>query len=294
MRGTMSRIDKDYKRCETVIKDNSKTFYKAFSRIKDRHRRNGVYAVYAFCRMVDDAIDVEKDLNLLERYEHELIAFSKGDVPDHFMWRALRDTKERFYPNDYDFQPFFEMIEGQRMDIDHKGYQSVETLLDYCYHVASTVGLMLLPILAPENHRHLRDFAVELGYAMQLTNILRDIGEDAKDGRVYLPQNMLAQANLTSEDLVHGKITDEFIGLFEALAGIAEDFYDQALARIDAFDYDVRLPLGLSIILYRAIIDACRASGYNVFTKKNHVSDDTKNKLIETYRKSLASKGEKR
>lgn len=290
----MARIDKDYKRCETVIKDNSKTFYKAFSKIKDRHKRNGVYAVYAFCRMTDDAIDVAGDIDLLDRYENELKAFKNGDVPDHFMWRALKDTTKRFYPKDDDFKPFFEMIEGQRMDIDHKGYQKLEDLLDYCYHVASTVGLMLLPILAPKNHRHLRDFAVELGYAMQITNILRDIGEDARNGRIYLPKELLAQANLTSEDLVHGKITDEFMLLFEKLAGIAEDYYDKALAKIHAFDSDVRLPLGLSIVLYRAIIDACRVSGYDVFTKKNHVSDETKNKLIETYRKSLTSKGEKR
>ncbi|MFP4178002.1 MAG: phytoene/squalene synthase family protein [Acholeplasmataceae bacterium] len=289
----METIKDDYQRCESVIRENSKTFYKAFSLIGNTDKRNAVFAVYAFCRMVDDAVDRADDPDLLDRYERELNAFKEGETPDRFVWRALRDTAQRFYPDDYDYGPFFDQIQGQRLDIEHQGYRMVDDLLEYCYLVASSVGLMLLPILSPENAHQLRGFALELGYAMQLTNILRDVGEDARNNRVYLPSDLLSRANITVDDLIHGRITDGFIAVFEELAGIAEDYYEKALAAIDGFPADVRLPLGASILFYRAIIAACREAGYDVFTRKNYVSDAAKAELV-VQAKSLMAKGENR
>jgi 15-cis-phytoene synthase len=155
--------------------------------------------------------------------------------------------------------------------------------LTYCYYVAGSVGLMLIPILSPEEHEALKPFAIHLGYGMQITNILRDIGEDFKHQRIYLPKRMMAEANYSIDDLAHGIINSEFIDLFERLAQMAETYFKDALDQIDVFPIDSRMPLALSIILYRAILDACRANGYDVFSKKNYVSDEQKNVLIQTY-----------
>jgi phytoene synthase len=122
---------------------------------------------------------------------------------------------------------------------------------------------------------------------MQITNILRDIGEDYERGRVYLPTDLLKQANYSNEQLSHGIINSEFINMFEHLAKKAENYYKRALADLYLFPNDVKVPLGLAIILYREIIQVCRENKYDVFTKKNFVTDDRKEELIKTYLKSL-------
>ena len=274
---------RDIEQCEAIIKKNSLTFYKAFSMIKNRKQREAIYAVYAFCRYADDLIDEYQDQEGLKRLETELTLFKEGITINHFRWRALRKTTKSFYPKDYDYQPFFEMIEGQKMDLTFKGYETEEELLDYCYHVAGTVGLMLTPILSPTHYASLDAFAIHLGYGMQLTNILRDIGEDFKHHRVYLPKDLMEKANYSMEDLSFGKISIEFINLFEDLATKAEMYFQGALDQLDLFEKDVRQPLGLSIILYREIINACREANYDVFSKKNYVSDQRKHQLIQEF-----------
>jgi 4,4'-diapophytoene synthase len=281
------QIINDYKQCEEVIKENSITFYKAFSSIRNKKQRYGVFAVYAFCRIADDLIDVYHDIDGLNKLEEELYMFKNGETPNHFMWRALRDTALHFYPSDYDYQPFFDMIKGQKMDIEPKHYPSLEALKVYCYHVASSVGLMLIPILSPKHYLSLETFAIELGYAMQLSNILRDIGEDYKQNRIYLPRDMMEQAGVYETDLKHGKINVSFIELFETLAVLAEQYFNNAINDLYLFPKDVRLPLGLSIVFYKAIIDACRHSNYDVFSKKNYVTEKDKKALIDQYKKQF-------
>lgn len=273
--------------CEDIIKKNSLTFYKAFSKIPHKRKREAVYAVYAFCRYADDLIDEDHDREGLDKLKEELDLYRQGHTPHHFRWRALRDTTRSFYAKDYDYKPFYEMIEGQKMDVDFKGYETEEDLLTYCYHVAGTVGLMLIPILAHRHQHELNEFAINLGYGMQITNILRDVGEDFKNQRIYLPKELMRQANYSHDDLAHGKINIEFINLFEGLAKKAERYFDEALQQLDLFDDDVKLPLGLSIVLYREIINACREQHYDVFTKKNFVSDQRKDALIQTYISSM-------
>lgn len=268
---------------QRVIKKNSLTFYKAFSKIEDVDKRHAIYAVYAFCRTADDLVDENQDEQGLLKLEEELKAFINHEPLKHWRWQALKITTKPFYDETYDYKPFFEMIYGQKMDLNHQGYETLDDLLKYCYYVAGTVGLMLIPILSPDNKQELKDFAIHLGYGMQLTNILRDIGEDFKNNRIYLPKDLMIQANYSKEDLAHGIINREFIELFESLAQLAERYFDEALSQIDLFPKDSKLPLALSIILYRAIIDSCRDHGYDVFTKKNYVSDEKKKQLIDDY-----------
>lgn len=278
------------RKCKQIIKKNSLTFYKAFSKIEDKKKRNAIYAVYAFCRYADDLVDEYQDEKALDQLEQELTQFKNGQPNSHFRWIALNHYARPFYGETYDYQPFFDMIKGQRMDLNHQGYETFEDFLGYCYHVAGTVGLMLIPILAPESNNELDDFAVNLGYAMQITNILRDVGEDHRHHRVYLPKDLMEEANFSRDDLARGIINIEFINLFETLAKRAEAYFEEALNKIDLFPNDAKLPLALSIILYRAILDACRESRYQVFTQKNFVSHESKNRLIESYLKS--KKGE--
>ena len=182
------------------------------------------------------------------------------------------------------------MIKGQRMDLAHHGFQSLDDLLHYCYFVASSVGLMLTPILATKNHQKLNEFAVRLGYAMQITNILRDVGEDYQRKRIYLPKDLMRKYKYSENDLSHGLVNESFVNLFEHLAKIAENDFQYALDHIHLFDKEAQVPLALAIVLYQAIIQACRDEKYDVFTKKNFVSDEKKQDLISIYMKGRDSK----
>jgi 4,4'-diapophytoene synthase len=277
---------KDIKQCEDIIKKNSLTFYKAFSKIKDKQKREAVYAVYAFCRYADDLIDEGQDIEGLNMLKENLDQFVSGQIPNDFRFRALFMTTKSFYPETYDYQPFYDMIKGQEMDFDFKEIKTEADLLKYCYHVAGTVGLMLIPILSNE-HEQLRTFAINLGYAMQITNILRDIGEDYKKGRIYIPASVLKKANYSVKQLSHGIINSEFIHMFEYLAQKAESFYEQALSDLHMFSDDIKVPLGLAIILYREIIQVCRQADYDVFNKKQFVSDERKEQLVTSFLKSF-------
>lgn len=273
----------DIQRCKKIIQKNSLTFYKAFSKIPDRKKRNAIFSVYAFCRYADDIVDEKKDEKKLLRLEKELLSFAKGNIPQHFRWRALKETTRIYYGKNYDYKPFFEMIEGQKRDLFHKDYKTLPELLDHCYLVAGTVGLMLLPILAPGKEKKLESFAINLGHAMQLTNILRDVGEDYQNGRIYLPIKLLQKYTYSKKDFSTSKNDIRFRKLFEEIAKNAEMFYKEALSRVNEFPKDSQLPLALSILLYRAILDACRKNNYDVFSKKNYVSTMEKEKIIKDY-----------
>jgi len=281
------------RRSEAVIKENSKTFYRAFKAISNPQQRNGVFAVYAFCRYADDLIDEAHDEKALNQLERDIVAFfdhPSKSAKSHWRMRALTLPYDHFYKNmDVKIarQPYLDMIRGQRMDLTKNRYQTYEELLDYCYCVASSVGLMLLPILAPETHLQLKDCAIHLGYAMQLTNILRDIGEDYRRGRVYLPLDWMQQANYTMADLEGGIINDSFKALFEKIAAQATHYYQLAHQDMHLFPEETRHPLAIAALLYEQILNACRKEDYDVFSKKNFVNHEEKAKMISEYRKGL-------
>jgi phytoene synthase len=173
------------------------------------------------------------------------------------------------------------MIQGQRMDITITSYETMDDVLSYCYYVASSVGLMLLPILAPNKHQELKEFAIQLGYAMQITNFLRDVGEDYLKGRIYIPQETLKKYQVNIENEFKNGPTESFKTLFNALASQARQYYQYAYDHIDAFSQDVRKPLLYAAKLYEAILDECMTD-YDVLTKKHFVSNDKKIKIIKS------------
>lgn len=268
------------KYCEQIIKKNSLTFYKAFSKIENKKQRQAIYVVYAFCRYADDLIDEHQDINGLNQLELELEAFKNHKKTSLKVFKALSIIKDEFYGENYDYQPYFEMIQGQRMDITIASYDTMDDVLEYCYYVASSVGLMLLPILAPSKHQELKEFAIQLGYAMQITNFLRDVGEDYHKGRIYIPQESLKIHQIKIEHEVKNGPTESFKTLFDELASQARQYYQYAYDHIDAFSQDVRKPLLYAAKLYEAILDECMTD-YDVFTKKHFVSNDKKIEIIK-------------
>ena len=279
------RLDLDYFLTEQIIKKNSASFYAAFSKIKDKHRRRGIFSIYAFCRHVDDLIDEKKDINQLHAYKSQLDDFVKGQPVQGFRWRTLRDTAKRFYPVDFDYQPYYEMIEGQEFDSHPVRIETLDQLLHYCDLVAGSVGNMLLPILAPHPTIDLTPFAISLGRAFQLTNILRDIGEDYRRDRVYLPKSVMDSHHYSLSDLHQSIINDSFIAMWETLATSAEQYYQQAIPMLVDFPEDSRWPLKGALLVYRAILNVIRKQHYTVMKKKHFVPDEDKIAILKQLKK---------
>ncbi|MGM0896355.1 MAG: phytoene/squalene synthase family protein [Bacillota bacterium] len=267
-----------YSYCERVIADNSKSFYKAFS-LLPKEKRKAVWAVYAFCRKVDDIVDEGSHPEPeLQAFKKEFDEFLAGSVRwDDPMWLALEDVFESY---DMDASAFYGLIKGQEMDLTIKRYRTLDELLDYSYHVASTVGLMLLPILAPGRTALLKDGAISLGYAMQITNILRDIGEDLSRGRIYLPQDIMRKYGLAEEQLGSGKVSESFIQVWEELARTAESHYDYAFETMDDYPLSSRVPVKGAALVYREILATIRSKEYTVFHEKHYVTEDSKQSIL--------------
>ncbi|MGM0753422.1 MAG: phytoene/squalene synthase family protein [Bacillota bacterium] len=276
----MNKILEAYDHCEIIIKLHSKTFYRAFS-LLPKDQKKAVWAVYAFCRKVDDIVDegICPSEELLQ-FEREFESFLRGYYNEEEpMWIALNDVFKHF---NMDIGAFRDMIKGQRMDLNERVYVTMDDVLDYSYHVASTVGLMLLPILAPGKEHQLREDGIYLGYAMQLTNILRDIGEDLERGRLYIPQDLLVKYEYTVTELMDYRNNDAFRSIWEEMARVAEDYYDKAFRTMNLYPVYSRTPVKGAALLYRAILSEVRKNHYNVFSKKHFVSKDVKEKIIST------------
>ncbi|WP_285766145.1 phytoene/squalene synthase family protein [Peribacillus sp. SI8-4] len=266
-------LDEDYRYCEDIIKHNSKSFYFAFLGLP-KEKANAVYAIYAFCRIADDSVDLggsrSEKINGLNRISQELTLFQAHKEIDHPLWRALRDVFNRY---EMDIQPFFDQLEGQKRDIDFTIPQSMSQVEEYSHYVAGTVGLMLLPIIASESERDLTQKATSLGIAMQITNILRDIGEDyRKNNRIYLPLYEMESESYTEEDIKQARINIGFIRIWEKMALRAEELFDEFQEGIQYFDKDSQFQVLLSARLYRGILNAVRDNEYDCFFKRNFIS----------------------
>lgn len=256
-----------------IIRKNSSTFYAAFRHLPAA-KADAVFAVYAFCRFADDAVD--NGTGELPQIREELLRFERGEIPNRPFWRRLAVAFRRFPMR---LEPFSLMLEGQESDADFRQPATLNALLRYCYLVASSVGLMLLPILSDGVSQELEEAAVDLGIGMQITNILRDVGEDYRIGRIYLPEDIMRQYGYTQRDLSDGSVNPAFIALWESLARLAEEHYDRFLAKVPLFAADSQQLVSLAGLYYRKILDAVRANNYDVFTRRAFVSAREKVKL---------------
>lgn len=285
-----TELKKDYAYCEKVIKASSKSFYTAFSKLP-KDKAKAVYAIYAFCRQADDTVDANEPLALkkenLAILEAELKEFEKGKTPNHPMWRALRDVFNRYAMTT---SPFFDQLEGQKRDLDFQEIIDLAALKDYSYYVAGSVGLMLLPILATKSGitESLKESAVSLGVAMQITNILRDVGEDYRENkRVYLPTELLDRHQVDLAQNVEKGPDNNFIALWEELAEESSRGYVEFEDSISHYDSDCRFPVLVSSKLYSGIMDSVRKNNYDCLSKRNYVPEARMMELILETRKIL-------
>lgn len=268
-------LNEAYERCGEVCAEYAKTFYLG-TLLMTPERRRAVWAIYVWCRRTDELVDGPNAAHItpkaLDRWEKRLNDLFEGRPYDMFD-AALADAVSK-YP--VDIQPFKDMIEGMRLDLRKSRYMNFDELYLYCYYVAGTVGLMSVPVMgiAPESKastESVYNAALALGVANQLTNILRDVGEDARRGRIYLPQDELARAGLSDADILRGKVTDKWRGFMKEQIKRARKFFDEAEKGVVELDAASRWPVMASLLLYKQILDAIEANDYNNFTRRAYV-----------------------
>ncbi|MBW4459313.1 MAG: phytoene synthase [Nodosilinea sp. WJT8-NPBG4] len=279
---SLSSVEDAYEVCRRVTAKYSKTFYTGTMLMAPAKRR-AIWAIYVWCRRTDELVDGPQaqftSEKTLDRWESQLESIFAGcPVDDEDV--ALVDTLEQF---PLDIQPFRDMIAGQRMDLHRNRYDTFEDLELYCYRVAGTVGLMSTTVMgvdtqlqtAPWSQQQQLDptpQAIALGIANQLTNILRDVGEDARRGRIYLPLKDLAAFDYTEADLVAGVVDDRWRALMAFQIDRARRFYAEAESGIGLLSEDARWPVWCALALYRQILDVIEKNGYDVFSQRAYVT----------------------
>lgn len=229
-----------------------------------------------WCRRTDELVDGPNASHMsalaLDRWESRLDDIFAGR-PYDMLDAALSHTVATF---PVDIQPFRDMIEGMRLDLTKSRYRSFDELYLYCYYVAGTVGLMTVPVMgiSPDSRANTETVykgALALGLANQLTNILRDVGEDARRGRIYLPMDELEMAGLSEDDIFDGRVTDRWRCFMRDQITRARAFFRQAEEGASELNQESRWPVWASLLLYRQILDEIEANGYNNFTKRAYV-----------------------
>lgn len=262
-----------YEKCDQITYENSPTFYMASAFLPDEKRR-GARAFYAFCRITDDIAD-EPD-NSVEQRQHKLNQW-RGEIMAEYppekspVCLAWADTRAKFdIPGGYAIQLF----DACERDITRIRYQTFDDLAEYSYGVASTVGLMTMHIVGFSGEEAL-PYAVRLGVALQMTNILRDVAEDWRNGRLYLPQDELNQFSLSETDIERGFVTDNWRKFMVFLIERTRRLYKQSLPGIVMLDADGRFAIAAAE-LYQAILTDIENNDYDVFSRRAYISTSGK------------------
>ncbi|MGH7840267.1 MAG: presqualene diphosphate synthase HpnD, partial [Candidatus Binataceae bacterium] len=270
-------LEADYAHCAEVTRLSSSNFYYAFM-LLPAERRRALYAVYAFCRFVDDIADnggAAAPALLLERWRDELQRVYAG-AAERPVSRALAANVYRFnIPQRY----FEEVIDGVEMDLTRQRYASFEELRLYCRRVASAVGLICIEIFGYRNPAT-RTYAERLGLAFQLTNILRDVREDAARGRIYIPREDLERFDVSEDEILQSAYTPGFNQLMEFEAGRARAFYREAGAALAPEDRPAMIAAEGMRLIYSALLERIVRSGYRVFDRRLSVSTPRKLYLV--------------
>ncbi|MBI5449910.1 MAG: presqualene diphosphate synthase HpnD [Gammaproteobacteria bacterium] len=252
--------------CQDTAAKSGSSFYYSFLFLPPE-RRQAITALYAFCRLVDDVVDECQDPQLartkLEWWRNEIRQLFAG-TPQHPVSRALAVALARFnLPQEH----FEEIIDGMEMDLDFNIYPSFKELSLYCHRVASVVGIMAAEIFGFQDRRTLK-YAHHLGMAFQLTNILRDVREDAARGRTYIPLDELQQFGVTPEQLHGPATTPAMQALFARQAQRAEEYYDKAMEMLPECDRYAQLSGLIMASIYRATLQELRQDGFHILEKR--------------------------
>ncbi len=272
MPGAEITLEQSQAHCRRVARRNARNFYYGFFPLS-REQHNAICAVYAFARYSDDVTDDEAPKGsearrrALDQWRGSLDAALAGGRPGSPILPALCDAIRRFtIPPRY----LFELIEGVATDLEPPGYRTFDELYRYCYLVASTIGLICLHIFgfrSPEAP----GYAEKLGIAFQLTNILRDLREDAARGRLYLPEEDLLRFAVERRALEAGKL-DQVRDLLRFEADRAERYYQEAAPLLGLVDRRSRASLWILTAIYHGILERVRGSGYDVFSRRAGLS----------------------
>ena len=250
-------------------------FYYSFL-VLSPDKRRAIVGVWDFCRAVDDAVDEAGDANKdvaareIVRWRRELAAVFNGGQAETPQGRALTPLAAQFnLPRD----AFEALIEGVEMDVGHRRYETFEDLYEYCIRVASAVGLICLEIFGYEDPRA-RQYATDLGVALQLTNILRDVPVDLARGRLYIPTEDLRRHGVTEDDLAlespargGGVRSPQVKALLRQQAARARDYYGRAAAGLPGRDAQHLVAAEIMAAIYRSILDRIEAADYDVFSR---------------------------
>jgi 15-cis-phytoene synthase len=290
-RPVVADLDGAYALARAITRDASKSFYLS-TLLLPRPKRRAIQALYAFLRTTDNIVDDGGDGATLVALESWRLRSRRAAADqDHPVLLAWADTRERFAVPQSLAE---ELIDGVAMDLTISRYDTFAALERYCYCVASTVGLMSTHIIGcvddrPETLAEAIPYAARLGLAMQLTNILRDVGEDARAGRVYLPQDELRASGYSEDELLGGAITPAFRGLLDAQIARANALYEASLPGIALLHPESRFAVSSAAAIYRGILPKIVANDYDVFTRRAHLNLREKLVLLPRVRAEVRS-----
>jgi len=269
-------LDESYEACRVITAHYAKTFYfgtKFFS----EEKRRAVFAIYAWCRRTDDIVDKPRKETVslrreLSEWGRRLRDVWNGRAHD-LLDLALVDTVQK-YP-ELTIEPFEDMIKGMVMDLDQNRFANFDELYLYCYRVAGTVGLMMMPVMgtAPGvSFEKALEPALALGVGLQLTNILRDVGEDRVRQRIYLPQEDLRRFGVSEASLLKGVKDEKYVALIKFQIQRARDWYKKAEDGIPLLAPDCQLPIRASLDMYSSILDKIEENNYDNFNKRAYTT----------------------
>ena len=252
--------------CQQKAAQSGSSFYYSFLFLPPERRR-AITALYAFCREVDDTVDECTDVAVARIKLHwwrQEIATMVGGAPTHPVTKALQP-----YLGTYrlDVAHLQAIVDGMEMDLDQTRYLDFIALQRYCWHVAGVVGILSASIFGATDAQTLQ-YAEKLGLAFQLTNIIRDVGEDARKGRIYLPMSDLQQFGVTAADILHARHSEKFERLLQFQAQRAQQYYDQAFALLPKVDRRSQRPGLIMAAIYRALLVEVERDGFHVLNQR--------------------------
>ncbi|KAF3998958.1 presqualene diphosphate synthase HpnD [Glaciimonas immobilis] len=252
--------------CQQKAAQSGSSFYYSFLFLPVERRR-AITALYAFCREVDDTVDDCTDEAVartkLMWWRKEIAAMVSGS-PTHPVTKALQPHLSTYELNSEHLQA---IIDGMEMDLNQTRYLDYPGLKHYCWHVASVVGILSASIFGLTQPQTLQ-FAEKLGLAFQLTNIIRDVGEDGRKGRIYLPVNELQQFHVTAADILNARHSENFENLMRFQVARAQKMYDEAFALLPPADRRAQRPGLMMAAIYRALLNEIERDGFHVLNQR--------------------------
>jgi phytoene synthase len=252
--------------CQQKTAQSGSSFYYSFLFLPPERRR-AITALYAFCREVDDTVDECTD----ESIARIKLAWWRSEISNMYAGKQTHPVTQALQPHLLAFnleeKHLQAIIDGMEMDLNQTRYLDYPALQRYCWHVASVVGILSASIFGATRPETLQ-YAEKLGLAFQLTNIIRDVGEDARKGRIYLPISELQQFNVTAADLLNARHSENFEKLMQFQAARAQQTYDEAFALLPAADKRAQRPGLMMAAIYRTLLDEIQADGYHVLKQR--------------------------